>query len=50
MRAAYHARGRRISRSGVVSTITRHSAEKLALKKGDQVLAINKATEVLIAK
>ena len=34
----------------IVSTITRASAEKLALKKGDQVLAVIKATEVLIAK
>ena len=34
----------------IVSTITRLSAEKLALKKGDQVLAIIKASEVLIAK
>jgi len=34
----------------IVSTITRASAEKLALKKGDQVLAIIKASEVLIGK
>jgi molybdopterin-binding protein len=34
----------------VVSTITRSSAERLGLKKGDTVLAIIKASEVLIGK
>jgi molybdopterin-binding protein len=34
----------------IVSTITRASALKLGLKAGDQVTAIIKASEVLIAK
>lgn len=34
----------------VVSVITRHSAERLALKPGDSVVAIVKATEVMIGK
>jgi len=34
----------------IVSTITRSSADRLDLKKGDVVTAIIKASEVLIAK
>lgn len=34
----------------VVSVITRSSAERLGLKVGDQVAAVVKATEVMIAK
>jgi molybdopterin-binding protein len=34
----------------VVSAITRGSAEQLGLKPGDEVTAIIKSTEVLIAK
>ncbi len=34
----------------VVSAITRGSAEAMGLKEGDQVQAIIKATEVLVAK
>ena len=34
----------------IASTITRTSAERLGLKKGDAVVAIIKASEVLIAK
>lgn len=34
----------------VVAAITRSSAERLGLKQGDQVMAVIKATEVMIAK
>jgi molybdopterin-binding protein len=34
----------------LVSTITRASAERLALKAGDDVTAIIKASEILVAK
>ena len=34
----------------LVAAITRVSAEKLDLKPGDQVMAIIKATEVIVAK
>lgn len=34
----------------IVAAITRRSAEALALKPGDQVTAVIKATEVVIAK
>jgi len=34
----------------VVSLITRGSVERLGLKEGDQVVAVIKATEVLIGK
>lgn len=34
----------------VVAAITRGSAERLGLKKGDQVYAVVKATEVMIGK
>ena len=34
----------------IVSVITRTSAEELGLKVGDQVTAVIKSTEVLIAK
>jgi len=34
----------------VVAAITRHSVETLALKEGDQVKAVVKATEVMVQK
>ena len=34
----------------LVSVITRSSAERLGLREGDQVQAVIKATEVLVAK
>jgi molybdopterin-binding protein len=34
----------------LVSVITRGSAERLSLREGDQVQAVIKATEVLVAK
>jgi molybdopterin-binding protein len=34
----------------VVAAITRTSAESLGLKEGDQVKAVMKATEVMVAK
>jgi len=34
----------------LVSVITRHSAEQLALKVGDTVMAVIKSTEVLVSK
>ncbi|HKF29021.1 MAG TPA: TOBE domain-containing protein [Candidatus Binataceae bacterium] len=34
----------------VESVITKHSAEEMKLKKGDQVTAVIKATEVMIQK
>jgi molybdopterin-binding protein len=34
----------------IESVITRRSADDLSLKKGDQVTAVVKATEVMIAK
>jgi molybdopterin-binding protein len=34
----------------IESVITRQSAEELGLKKGDQVTAVVKATEVMISK
>ncbi|HTW87105.1 MAG TPA: TOBE domain-containing protein [Candidatus Binataceae bacterium] len=34
----------------IESVITRHSAEELGLKKGDRVIAVIKATEVMIQK
>ena len=34
----------------IVAAITRGSAERLGLKVGDQVVAVIKATEVMIAK
>jgi molybdopterin-binding protein len=34
----------------IVAAITRTSAESLALKEGDQVKAVMKATEVMVAK
>jgi len=34
----------------VVAEITRRSAERLELKKGQKVVAVIKATEVIIAK
>jgi molybdopterin-binding protein len=36
--------------SEVVAAITRGSAEKMGLKKGDKVTAVIKATEVMIQK
>ena len=40
----------RVGDSVVESVITRRSAEEMALKKGDSVTAVVKATEVMIAK
>lgn len=40
----------RVGDSIVESVITRRSAEELALKKGDAVTAVVKATEVMISK
>ncbi len=34
----------------VVSAITRHSVESLAIKEGDSVTAVIKATEVMVMK
>ncbi len=34
----------------IVSAITRHAAENLSIKAGDEVTAVVKATEVLIDK
>lgn len=34
----------------IESVITRRSAEEMALKKGDSVTAVVKATEVMLAK
>ncbi len=34
----------------IESVITKHSAEEMGLKKGDKVLAVIKATEVMIQK
>jgi len=36
--------------SEVVAAITRHSAETMGLKEGDQVKAVIKATEVMVQK
>ena len=40
----------RVGDSIIESVITRRSAEEMALKKGDTVTAVVKATEVMIAK
>ena len=40
----------RVGDSTIESVITRRSAEEMALKKGDCVTAVVKATEVMIAK
>lgn len=40
----------RVGDSVIESVITRRSAEEMALKKGDGVTAVVKATEVMIAK
>jgi molybdopterin-binding protein len=40
----------RVGESVIESVITRRSAEEMALKKGDSVTAVVKATEVMIAK
>jgi molybdopterin-binding protein len=40
----------RVGDHQIESVITRRSAEELGLKKGDQVTAVVKATEVMIAK
>jgi molybdopterin-binding protein len=39
-----------VSGSRVISAITREAAEELALKVGDRVVVIVKATEVMIGK
>ena len=40
----------RVGEHLIESVITRRSADELALKKGDHVTAVVKATEVMIAK
>lgn len=40
----------RIGEHSLVSVITRSSAERLALREGDEVLAVIKSTEVMVAK
>lgn len=40
----------RVASGLIESVITRRSAEEMALKKGDAVTAVVKATEVMIAK
>ena len=40
----------RVGENLIESVITRRSADELALKKGDHVTAVVKATEVMIAK
>jgi molybdopterin-binding protein len=40
----------RVGAHQIESVITRRSADDLTLKKGDQVTAVVKATEVMIAK
>ena len=40
----------RVGDQVIESVITRRSADEMGLKKGDQVTAVVKATEVMIAK
>jgi len=40
----------RVGNNVIESVITRRSAEEMALKKGDSVTAVVKATEVMLAK
>lgn len=40
----------KIGKGQIESVITRRSAEKLALKKGDKVTVVIKATEVMVEK
>ena len=40
----------RVAGGVIESVITRRSAEEMGLKKGDQVTAVVKATEVMISK
>ncbi len=40
----------RVGENLIESVITRRSADELGLRKGDQVTAVIKATEVMIAK
>ena len=40
----------RVGDNIIESVITRRSAEEMALKKGDSVTAVVKATEVMLAK
>jgi molybdopterin-binding protein len=40
----------RVGENVIESVITRRSAEEMGLKKGDQVTAVVKATEVMLAK
>ncbi|GAC1327114.1 MAG: TOBE domain-containing protein [Chloroflexota bacterium] len=40
----------RVGDNHIVSVITREAAEELALQEGDEVLAIIKSTEVMVAK
>lgn len=40
----------RVGRNRIVAAITRGSAERMKLKEGDRVVAVFKATEVLVMK
>jgi molybdopterin-binding protein len=40
----------KVGQNVIESVITRQSAEELSLKKGDEVTAVVKATEVMISK
>ena len=40
----------RIGKGQIESVITRRSAEQLSLKKGDKVIVVIKATEVMLEK
>ncbi|MDY6912125.1 MAG: TOBE domain-containing protein [Chloroflexota bacterium] len=40
----------KLGENEIVAAITRDSAERLKLSEGDQVFAVVKATEVMIAK
>jgi molybdopterin-binding protein len=40
----------KVGQNVIESVITRQSADELALKKGDEVTAVVKATEVMISK
>ena len=40
----------RVGQNTIDAIITRHSAQELKLKKGDNVIAVVKATEVMVSK
>lgn len=40
----------RVGENDIVAAITRNSVEHLDLKQGDEVMAIIKSTEVMVAK